>query len=436
MATRNCRPGGISTVIVVLLIAFIGLVVLRMPVSFALAIASAAALWAGGVPLTLIVQRMTTAIDSFVLLAVPFFLLAGHLMSHSGISRDIVGLSQSFLGHFRGGVGHANVAASVLMGGMTGSAVADTSSTGMAMIPPMIERGYPPPFTAAITAASSMISVVIPPSVPMIIFCVVTGVSVSDLFVAGLIPGLLMAAGMMVATALMARRGNFPSEPRQSWRASLLALRNSLVALTLPVVIIGSIRLGVATPTEASVVAVIYAALVGRFWYGALPFRALRPLALEAASTTGVVMLMIAAASLYGLILTRAQVPQTAAAAIGAITQDPTLVLLMVLLVYLVAGMILDLGANIIILVPVLFPTVTALGIDPVQFGIVTVMGLALGLVTPPVGACLFIASAIARVPILTTARAAIPYLVSTLILIVAIILMPSIATWLPYSGR
>jgi C4-dicarboxylate transporter DctM subunit len=420
----------------VLLAAFAGLLLLRMPVSFALAIASTAALWAGGVPLTLVVQRMTTAIDSFVLLAVPLFLLAGHLMSSSGISRDIVGLSQSLLGHFRGGIGHANVAASLAMGGMTGSAVADTSSTGVAMIPQMIDRGYPAPYAAAVTAASSMISVVIPPSVPMIIFCVVTGVSVSDLFLAGLIPGLLMAVGMMVATALVARAGDFPREPRQSARARLLALRGSLVALTLPVVIIGSIRLGIATPTEASVVAVIYAALVGRFWYGALPFRALRPLVLEAASTTGVVMLMIAAASLYGLILTRAQVPQAAAAAIGAMTQDPTLVLLMLLVVYLVAGTILDLGANIIILVPVLFPTVTALGIDPVQFGIVTVMGLALGLVTPPVGACLFVASAIARVPMLATARAVGPYVASTLMLIVAIILFPSIAVWLPYAGR
>lgn len=422
--------------ITALLLSFVLLLVLGMPVSFALAIASALALYAGGVPLSLIVQRMTASIDSFVLLAVPFFLLAGQLMARSGISRDIVGLSQSLLGHFRGGVGHANVAASVLMGGMTGSAVADTSSTGMAMIPPMIERGYPAPFTAAITAASSMISVIIPPSVPMIIFCVVTGVSVSELFMAGLVPGILMALGMMAATALVARRQGFPREPRQNARAILRALRSSLIALTLPVVIIGSIRFGIATPTEASVVAVLYAALVGRFWYGALPFRALRPLALEAAATTGVVMLMIAAASLYGLILTRAQVPQAAAAAIGTLTQDPTLVLLLVLVIYVVAGAILDLGANIIILVPVLFPTVTALGIDPVQFGVVTVMGLALGLVTPPVGACLFIASTIAKVPLMVTARAAMPFLISTLALIVAIILVPEIATWLPYSMR
>lgn len=422
--------------ITTLVLGFFVLLVIGMPVSFALAIASALALFVAGVPLTLIVQRMVASIDSFVLLAVPFFLLAGHLMSKCGISRDIVGLAQSALGSLKGGVGHANIAASVMMGGMTGSAVADTSSTGMAMIPPMVERGYTARFAAAITAASSIISVVIPPSVPMIIFCVVTGVSVSELFMAGIVPGILMAIGMMIATAIIAGRQGFPTEERKSAREIGQAFVQSLVALTLPVVIIGSIRFGIATPTEASVVAVVYALLVGRFWYRTLHLRDLRPLILSAAATTGVVMLMIAAASLYGLILTRAQVPQAAAAGIAALTDNPTLVLLMILVIYLVAGAILDLGANIIILVPVLFPTVTALGIDPVQFGIVTVMGLALGLVTPPVGACLFVAASIARVPILSAAWAALPFLLSTLVLIVAIIFVPEIATWLPGTMR
>lgn len=420
--------------ITMLVIAFVLLLLVGMPVSFALAIASAAALVVGGVPLTLVVQRMTAAIDSFVLLAVPFFLLAGHLMSKSGISRDIVGLAQSLLGSLRGGLGHANIAASVMMGGMTGSAVADTSSTGMAMIPPMVERGYPAPFAAAITAASSIISVVIPPSVPMIIFCVVTGASVSQLFIAGLVPGVLMAVGMMIATAFVARRLNLPTEPRQSLAQMGRALVKSLVALTLPVVIIGSIRVGIATPTEASVVAVIYAFIVGRFWYGSLRMSDLRPLILDAAATTGVVMLMIAAASLYGLILTRAQVPQQAAELIILLTDDPRLILLLILAIYLIAGTILDLGANIIILVPVLYPTVSALGIDPIHFGIITVMGLSLGLVTPPVGACLFIAASIAQVSILQTARAVVPFLLSTIIVIIAIILVPAIATSLAAS--
>lgn len=418
--------------IVILIAVFALLLVIGAPVAFALALASLAAVAWEGMPLALVVQRMVAAADSFVLLAIPFFLLAGHLMAHSGMARDIVAFAGSLLGAFRGGLAHANVTTSVLMAGMTGSAVADTASSGAALIPPMVERGYSPAFSASITASSSMISVVIPPSVPLIIFGVVTGVSVSRLFIAGLIPGLLMALAMMIAIALIARRENLP--PGRSLDRGELgrAFLRAIVPLTLPVIIIGSIRVGIATPTEAAVVAVVYACLVGRFWYGTLALRDLRPIILAAASTTGVVMLMIVAASLYGLILTRAQIPQMAAAGITALTDNPTLVLLLILVVYLLIGAILDLGANIIILVPILYPVTLSLGIDPIHFGIVTVMGLAVGLVTPPVGACLFVASSIARAPILSVARATLPFLIAVTLVIVAVILVPGLATWLP----
>jgi C4-dicarboxylate transporter, DctM subunit len=349
-------------VITALVAVFLLLLVIGMPVAFALALASLAAIAYEGMPLALVVQRMVAAADSFVLLAVPFFLLAGHLMAHSGMARDIIGFAESLLGAFRGGLAHANVATSTLMGGMTGSAVADTASTGTALIPPMVECGYSPTFAAAVTAASSTISVVIPPSVPMIIFCVVTGVSVSQLFIAGLMPGFLMALAMMITISLVARREDLPAGRRSSLGDIGQAFVRSIVPLTLPVVIIGSIRFGIATPTEAAVVAVVYAFLVGKFWYRTIGFRDLRPIILAAASTTGVVMLMIAAASLYGLILTRAQIPQKAAAGIELIADDPAFALLLILLVYLVAGAILDLGANIIILVPILHPAILIAG--------------------------------------------------------------------------
>lgn len=418
--------------IAILVVSFVLLVVLGAPVAVALGLSSMAALLYEGMPLALVVQRMVASIDSFVLLAVPFFLLTGHLMAHSGIARDIIGFAESFLGRLRGGLGHANVATSVLMGGMTGSAVADTASSGTAMIPAMVQRGYTPSFSAAITACSSTIAVVLPPSVPMIVFCVVTGVSVSRMFIAGIVPGVLMAIGMMITISLVARRLNLPRGERRSGRQVWQAFVKSIVALTLPVVIIGSIRFGIATPTEASAVAVVYALLVGRFWYRSISFRDLGPIMLGAASTTGVVMLMIASASLYGLILTRGQVPQAVAAGISQVTENPQIVLLLILLLYLVAGAVLDLTANIIILVPILFPATLALGIDPIQFGMITIIGLAIGLVTPPVGICLFVSASIARQPVMRVAWATVPYLLSILAVVVLIIFFPAIATWLP----
>ncbi|WP_312415536.1 TRAP transporter large permease [Shinella sp.] len=421
--------------ITVLVVTFVILVVLGSPVAFALGLSSMAALIWEGMPLTLVVQRMVASIDSFVLLAVPFFLLTGHLMAQSGIARDIIAFAEALLGRLRGGLGHANVATSVLMGGMTGSAVADTASSGTAIIPAMVQRGYSGQFSAAITACSSTIAVVLPPSVPMIVFCVVTGASVSRMFIAGIIPGLLMALGMMLTISLVARRQNLPRGERVALPEIGKAFLRSIVALTLPVVIIGSIRFGVATPTEASAIAVVYAYLVGRYWYKSLSLSDLRPIFLSAASTTGVVMLMIAAASLYGLILTRAQVPQAVAEMIAHLTSSPYVVLLLILLLYLVAGAILDLTANIIILVPILFPATVALGIDPIQFGMVTIIGLAIGLVTPPVGICLFVSASIAKQPVMRVALACVPYLASIMAVVLAIIFFPAIATWLPGKG-
>lgn len=415
--------------ILVLVLGFVVLLVLGAPVSIALGLSSLAALMVEGMPLALVVQKMVASIDSFILLAVPFFLLTGHLMDRTGIAHDIVAFAESVVGRFRGGVGHANVLQNVLMGGMTGSAVADTASSGTAMIPAMVKRGYSPAFSAAITACSSIIAVVLPPSVPMIVYCVVTGASVTQLFIAGIIPGVLVALGMMGAIALIAGRENLPAgeyhSPHQIWRAFV----KSVPALTLPLVIIGSIRVGIATPTEASVVAVVYSLILGFFWYRNLGLADLKPIAMQSASTTGVVMMMIAAATLYGLILTRAQVPQNVAAIVGGLTDSPTLVLLMILVIYLLLGAILDLTANIIILVPVLFPITIELGIDPIHFGIVTIIGLAIGLVTPPVGICLFVAAAIARTPVMAVARASLPYILSTLALVLIIIFVPWLAT-------
>ncbi|WP_439500318.1 TRAP transporter large permease [Bosea sp. (in: a-proteobacteria)] len=420
----------------VLLVGFAVLLLLNVPVSFALALASLAALSYGGMPATLVVQKMTASMDSFVLLAVPFFLLSGHLMGRSGIAKDIVDFADSVVGWLRGGLAHANVAAGTLMGGMTGSAVAEASSTGGALIPPMIAKGYDRPFTAAVTAAASTIAVMIPPSIPMIIFAVVTGVSVGDLFIAGVIPGLLMALALMFTSWLFAVRRGYPRGKRPSLGSIGRATRASIWGLFMPVVIIGSIRYGIATPTEASVVAVLYSLFVGMYVYRTIGWRDIPGIVHDTAITAGIVLLMIAAASLYGLIVTREQIPQAAAQMIMELTTNPYLVLILILCVYLIAGMLLDLGANIIILVPVLWPLVKKLEIDPVQFGIVTVLGLAIGLITPPVGASLFVTCGIARTNLLDGSKAALPFIIALLAVTLLIIFVPGVATWLPYSAK
>lgn len=419
-----------------LFIAFFALLLLNVPVSFALGLASLAAVLQGGLPLALVVQKMTAAMDSFVLLAVPFFLLAGHLMGRSGIARDIVEFADALVGCFRGGLAHANIAAGTLMGGMTGSAVAEASSTGAALIPPMIAKGYSPAFTAAVTASASTLSVVIPPSIPMIIFAVTTGVSVGDLFLGGIVPGLLMALALMITAWLMAVRRGYPAGARPSLRSLARAARASAWGLAMPLVIIGSIRYGIATPTEAAVVAVAYALVVGLFVYRSITPRELPAIVLDAMAMTGVVMLMIATASLYGLIVTREQVPQALASLITQFTTQRETILLLILAAYLVAGMLLDLGANIILLVPVLWPLVKLQGIDPIQFGLVTIIGLAIGLITPPVGACLFVTCGIARCSLLQASRAALPFIAALVLVVVAIVFVPGLANALPYAVK
>ncbi|MCO6391801.1 TRAP transporter large permease subunit [Aliihoeflea aestuarii] len=417
---------------VVLICGFLLLLILNVPISFALMIASLAAILYGDIPPMLVGQRMTAAIDSFILLAVPFFLLAGHLMARSGIARDIMNLANAVLGWLRGGLAHASIGAGTLMGGMTGSAVAEASSIGGAVIPEMVRKGYSPAFAAAVVASGSLISILIPPSVPLIIFGVVTGVSVSRLFVAGLIPGLLVAVVLLVVVWLMAIRNNYPRGDTPSRKTILKALRASLWGLFLPVVIIGSIRYGIATPTEASVLAVLYALFVGLVVYRSIRLRDLPSIISDAAITTGIVMMLIAGATLYGLIITREQLPQQAAAFMLTITSDPQMLLLLIVAIYLIGGMVLDLGAAIIIFVPILWPITQQVGIDPMQFGIVTVLGLGIGLITPPVGASLFVACGIARCQILLGSRAVLPFIGGLLALLLAIVFFPGIATWLP----
>lgn len=416
----------------ILIISFIILLVLQVPVAFSLAIASVAALIWDGFPLVLVIQRMVASADSFILLAIPLFMLAGNLMVRTGIAQSIVDFADSLVGFISGGMAQVNILTSMFFGGISGAAVADTSAVGSVLIPPMLKRGYDNGLTTSVTAASSTLGVIIPPSIPMIIFGVVTGVSVGRMFLGGVVPGFLVGFTLMAVTHVLSKKLGYQATGRMKFREILVNFRKSFLALMMPVFIIGGIMFGVVTPTEAAVLAVFYAFVIGLFVTRTLHLSDMPRIVRESAITTGVVMLMITAASLYGLILTQEQIPLKAAQFISQITGNPSVVLLLMVVLYLAAGMILDLGANIIILVPVLYPTIKILQIDPVHFGIITVMSLAVGLITPPVGVCLFVACGISKLNILKASKAIMPYIIAMLIIIGLIIYVPGIVLWLP----
>lgn len=417
----------------VLFVSFFVLLFLEVPIAFSLFISSTLALLVGGgFPLTVVIQRAVTSADTFTLLAIPFFMLAGNLMSTGGISKRIMGFATSSVGFVRGGLAHVNILTSMLFAGITGAAVADTSAVGSMIIPAMNKEGYGKPFTVAVTACSSVIGVIIPPSIPFVIYGVVAEVSVGKLFLGGLIPGVVIGLSQMAISYAIAKKHGYGLPHPFSLRRLLSDLRDGIWALFMPVIILGGIVFGIVTPTEASVLATLYALAIGLIVYKDLSLKDLPRILKDSALTTAVVMFMIVGASLYGLIITKEQIPQKLVHLITGVSNDPRVVLMLFAALYFVAGLFLDLGAAIILIVPVLYPTAMMIGIDPILLGIVTVVCLAAGLVTPPVGACLFIACEIGDVSVAEGAKASVPFLIAIFLLVVLMILFPNVTLWLP----
>jgi tripartite ATP-independent transporter DctM subunit len=402
-------------VLTAVLLCFAILILIGTPIAFVLGLAGVLALLTttGRTLLLLVPQQIFSGMDSFVLMAIPFYCLAGELMNVLGISERIVKMANALVGHLKGGLGHVNVLDSVMFAGISGSAVADVAGLGTIIVPAMTRSGYSRPYAAALTAATSVAGPTIPPSIPMVVYGSIVGASVAALFAAGILPGLLMAAFMMIANHIISsRRGYQAHGGGFSWARFRDALRDGLLAMIMPLIIVGGILGGVFTPTEAAAVAVGYALLVGGLVFRTLNFKVLAKALRKTVYTTGVSLLLVAMGGILSWVLASERVPVLFADFIMSISNSKTVFMLLTCVLLLIVGCFMDLTAAIIILAPILTPVATRLGINPIHFGVVLVMGLNIGLVTPPVGAVLFITCSVARERLENIVREIWPFLV------------------------
>jgi C4-dicarboxylate transporter DctM subunit len=399
---------------------FAVLLVLAFPVGYAMIIASGAAiLFLGNVPPSITVVRFFQTSQSFPLLAIPFFILSGSLTMSGTLGKKLVAFAAALVGRYHGGLGQVSVVGSTIFGGVSGSAVAEASALGSMLIPWQKREGYPPAFAAAVTSASAVICGLLPPSIPLIIYATVSNASIASLFLAAILPGFMLAAGMMVVCYLSGRFRNFPKlEGVGGFKAVMHALVTAAPALLMPVFIVVLLRAGIATPTEVSVIAVAYALLVSAIVYRDLTLERILESLIVTVVTTGVVMLVISASNIVGHVLITERVPATVAAWSLDVLKEPWLIIIMLNLVMLFVGMFLDLPAAILLLGPTFVAIAQAIGMDPIQLGIMMAVNLSIGLFTPPVGTTLFIGAAIARVSILAVTKELWPfYLVSITVL-------------------
>jgi tripartite ATP-independent transporter DctM subunit len=405
-----------------------------VPVSFALFLSSILTVLWEGLPLAVVAQQMFNGINAFTLLALPFFFLAGNLMNVGGISERLIQMSMALVGHLRGGLGQVNIVVSMIFAGLSGSSTADTAGVGSVLIPAMLRRGYSVETTVAITAASSTMGVIIPPSILMVIYGATAGASIGALFLGGALPGVLIGLTQMVFTWALAVRHGYPRESEQwvglarTWRA----IRSGLLALFLPGIIIGGIVFGVFTPTEAAAVAAVYALVITVGVYRTLGWRDLGPMLGDTVMQFSLVLFCVAGAAIFGWLLAFYQLPNLVKDYILAITTHPTGVLLLVVLLFTILGTFMDAVPAILIFVPIVQPVAEQVGVHPIHLGVVVVMTLAMGLVTPPYGLCLLLACGIARVPVMRVMPMMTVLIASVLLIILLATLFPGIVLVIP----
>ena len=415
-----------------LLISFLVFTVLGIPIVFSMALSALLVLIIEGIPLLIIIQRLFNGTNNFIFTAIPFFVLAGDLMSYGGITLRLIQFAQSLVGHLRGGLGFVTIVASMIFGGVSGSATADTAAIGSIVIPAMKDEGYDRDFSAAVVAAAGTLGIIIPPSIPMIIYGVVANESIGRLFLGGFIPGVMVGLGMMVPTYFIAKRKGYPKKQRASLREIIGTFKRSFFALVMPVIIIGSIIKGVVTPTEAGVLACLYALVVGVFIYRELRIRDLPKIFAHTVVVSASIMIIMSVADIFGWLIANLEVAQAVISSFMTISQNKYIILLLVNIFLLITGCLVDLGPALIILTPILLPLVRSVGVDPIHFGLIMTLNLGIGLFTPPVGTNLYVACGIARIGLTEISIAIWPYVVWASLVLMFVTYIPQSVLFIP----
>ncbi|PMR73278.1 TRAP transporter large permease [Billgrantia endophytica] len=416
-----------------LFLLLIGLFIVGVPIAFSLGLASAITVWHGDLmPMLIVVQQFITSINSFPLMAIPFFILAGYLMQSGGISKRLVDFSNTLVGSMTGGLAMVAIVTSLFFAAISGSGAATTAAIGSILIPAMIASGYSASYASANQAASGALGVIIPPSIPLILYGIAANVSVGDMFVAGIFPGLMITVSLLIFAYFYARHHGHGGGERSSLREVGEAGKKAILAILMPVIILGGIYGGIFTPTEAAVIAVVYSFLVGFVIYREIKLKDIVGILQEAAITTAVVLSIIGAAGLYGRILQSLRVPAMISNYVVDAIDSPITFIILVNVLLFMAGMFIEAAAAILIFVPILLPIAISFGFDPVHFGIIMVVNLAMGMFTPPVGLNLFVASQISKVGVARLSYAVLPFVAIVMVNVFIISVVPFLSTWLP----
>jgi len=410
------------------------LILMSVPIAFSIGISSLfVILMEGNLTPWIMIQRTFGGLDSFVILAIPLFLLTGEVMNRAGITDELIDFSSTVVGHIRGGLAHINVFVSMIFAGISGSSTADTAGIGKLLIPAMIKRGYSKEFTVAVTAASSTLGQIIPPSIIAVIYAATVGISVGALFLGGAVPGILIGLAQMVVSYIFARKYNYPAEERSSFRKILHAFKKAILPMLSPVLLIGGIIGGIFTATEAAVVSAVYSILIAIFVYRSIKLKELWDIFVTTALNASVTIFCIAIAAVFGYLLAYFHVPEMLGSVITQIASGPVSFLLIVILLFLIVGTFMDATPAIIILAPMLAPIACTFGVNPIHLGVIIVLTLALGLITPPYGLCLLVAAQIANIPVnFKLMRTMSIFILVSLLIILLIALFPDIALFIP----